>query len=183
MINLKTPITNEQILALKAGDTVSITGTIYTARDAAHKKMMETLDRGEALPIETNNTIIYYVGPTPAKPGEVIGSAGPTSSYRMDPYAVTLMEKGVKITIGKGPRSDEFKKELINHGGVYLSAIGGAAALISKSIKKADLIAYPELGPEAIYKLEVENFTAFVTYDSHGGDLLNDGINQFKVIK
>lgn len=183
MINLKTPITNEQILSLKAGDTVSITGTIYTARDAAHKKMIDALEKGEELPIETNNTIVYYVGPTPAKPGEVIGSAGPTSSYRMDPYAVTLMEKGVKITIGKGPRSDEFKSELIKHGGVYLSAIGGAAALISKSIKKADVVAYPELGAEAIYKLEVENFTAFVTYDSVGNDLLAEGINKYKVNK
>src|SRR5690554_6940332 len=112
MINLKTPITNEQLLELRAGDTVSITGTIYTARDAAHKKMVEALEKGEKLPIETNNTIIYYVGPTPAKPGEVIGSAGPTSSYRMDPYATALMEKGVKVTIGKGPRSEEFKESL-----------------------------------------------------------------------
>jgi len=183
MINLKTPISNEQILALKAGDTVSITGTIYTARDAAHKKMIETLERKENLPIETNNTIIYYVGPSPAKPGHVIGSAGPTSSYRMDPYALALMEKGIKITIGKGPRSDEFKKNLQIYGGVYLSAVGGAAALISQSIKKAEVVAYPELGAEAIYKLEVENFTAFVTYDSHGNDLLTDGISQFKVNK
>ena len=183
MINLKTPISNEQILALKAGDTVSITGTIYTARDAAHKKMIETLERKENLPIETNNTIIYYVGPSPAKPGHVIGSAGPTSSYRMDPYALALMEKGIKITIGKGPRSDEFKKNLQIYGGVYLSAVGGAAALISQSIKKAEVVAYPELGAEAIYKLEVENFTAFVTYDSHGNDLLSEGINQYKVSK
>lgn len=180
MIHLKTPIKDEQILKLKAGDTVSITGTIYTGRDAAHKKMIETLEENKPLPIDTNNAIIYYVGPTPAKPGEVIGSAGPTSSYRMDPYAVTLMEKGVKITIGKGPRSDEFREELKKHGGVYLSAIGGAAALISQSIKKAELVAYPELGPEAIYKLEVENFTAFVTYDSHGNDLLSEGINKFR---
>jgi fumarate hydratase subunit beta len=183
MINLKTPISDEQILALKAGDTVSITGTIFTARDAAHKKMIEALARGEKLPIDTNNSIIYYVGPTPAKPGEVIGSAGPTSSYRMDPYALALMEKGVKITIGKGPRSEEFKENLKKHGGVYLSAVGGAAALISQSIKKAEIIAYPELGAEAIYKLEVENFTAFVTYDSHCNDLLTDGINQFKANK
>lgn len=179
MIQLKTPLTDEQIQRLKAGDTVSITGTIYTGRDAAHKKMIEALEQGKELPIETNNTIIYYVGPTPAKPGEVIGSAGPTSSYRMDPYATKLMEKGVKISIGKGPRSEEFKQDLIKHKGVYLSAIGGAAALISKAIKKAECVAYPELGPEAIYKLEVENFTAFVTYDSHGNDLLSDGIQTF----
>lgn len=179
MIELKTPITDEQILNLKAGDTVSITGTIYTARDAAHKKLIEALERGEKLPIETNNTIIYYVGPTPAKPNEVIGSAGPTSSYRMDPYATKLMQQGIKITIGKGPRSEEFKKDLVKYKGIYLSAIGGAGALISKSIKKAELVAYPELGPEAIYKLEVENFTAFVTYDAHGNDLLTDGIMQY----
>lgn len=179
MIHLKTPITNEQIESLRAGDTVSITGTIYTARDAAHKKLIEALERGEKLPIETNNTIIYYVGPTPAKPNEVIGSAGPTSSYRMDPYATKLMEEGIKITIGKGPRSEEFKHDLVKYKGVYLSAVGGAAALISKAIKKAEVVAYPELGPEAIHKLEVENFTAFVTYDSQGNDLLQEGINQF----
>jgi len=179
IIELKTPITNEQIERLRIGDTVSITGIIYTARDAAHKKLVEAIKKGEQLPFDPNNAIIYYVGPTPAKPNQVIGSAGPTSSYRMDPYSSILMEKGVKITIGKGPRSEQFKKDLIKYKGVYLSAIGGAGALISKAIKKAELIAYPELGPEAIYKLEVENFTCFVTYDSKGNDLLTQGIMQY----
>lgn len=179
MIKLTTPITDEQIKKLKAGDTVSITGTIYTARDAAHKKMVETIASGEKLPIETQNTIIYYVGPSPAKPHQAIGSAGPTSSYRMDPYAEALMKEGVKVSIGKGPRDDEFKELLKKYGGLYLSAIGGAAALISKSIKKAEVVAYPELGAEAIHKLEVEDFTAFVTYDSHGNDLLSEGISKY----
>lgn len=180
MIKLHTPIKDEDILKLKAGDVVAISGTIYTGRDAAHKKMLETLAKNEPLPFDPTNAIIYYVGPSPAKPGEVIGSAGPTSSYRMDAYATRLMQEGIKISIGKGPRDDKFKEDLKTYGGVYLSAVGGAAALISKSIKKADLIAYPELGAEAIYKLEVEDFTAFVTYDTHGNDLLTDGITKFK---
>lgn len=180
MIKLHTPIKDEDILKLKAGDVVAISGTIYTGRDAAHKKMLETLAKNEPLPFDPTNAIIYYVGPAPAKPGEVIGSAGPTSSYRMDAYATRLMQEGIKISIGKGPRDDKFKEDLKTYGGVYLSAVGGAAALISKSIKKADLIAYPELGAEAIYKLEVEDFTAFVTYDAHGNDLLTDGITKFK---
>lgn len=180
MIKLHTPIKDEDILKLKAGDVVAISGTIYTGRDAAHKKMLETLAKNEPLPFDPTNAIIYYVGPSPAKPGEVIGSAGPTSSYRMDAYATRLMQEGIKISIGKGPRDDKFKEDLKTYGGVYLSAVGGAAALISKSIKKADLIAYPELGAEAIYKLEVEDFTAFVTYDAHGNDLLTDGITKFK---
>lgn len=180
MIKLQTPIKEEDILKLRAGDTVSIYGTIYTGRDAAHKRLVELIDNNQPLPIDTNNSIIYYVGPTPAKPNQVIGSAGPTSSYRMDSYAIPLMEKGLKISIGKGPRSDEFKNALKIHGGVYLSAIGGAAALISQSIKKSELVAYEELGAEAIYKLEVEGFTAIVTYDSVGNDLLTDGIEKYR---
>lgn len=180
MMKLKTPITDEDIKKLKIGDIVKITGTIYTARDAAHKRLVELVEKGESLPFDPTNAIIYYVGPAPAKPNQAIGSAGPTSSYRMDPYSIVLMEKGLKVMIGKGPRSQEIKDAIVKHGGAYLSAVGGAAALISQSIKKCDLIAYPDLGAEAIYRLEVEDFTAIVTYDAHGNDLLTEGVQKYK---
>lgn len=179
MIELKTPLSDLDIEKLKAGDDVTITGIIYTARDAAHKKLVELIEEGKLLPFDPNNAIIYYTGPTPASPGRAIGSCGPTSSYRMDPYSPILMKQGVKVMIGKGPRSDEFKESLLENKGVYLSTVGGAAALISESVKKCDLIAYPELGAEAIYKLEVVDFKAIVTYDAQGGDLLKDGVNKY----
>lgn len=175
MIKLKLPLSEQDILRLKCGDEVLLSGVIYTARDAAHKRLIEAINAGEEPPFKLDGSVIYYVGPAPAKPGQAIGSAGPTSSYRMDPYAIFLFEKNAKISIGKGDRSQEFKDKLKQHQGLYLSAIGGAAALISQSIKKCDLVAYPDLGAEAIYRLEVEDFPAIVTYDAHGGDLFESG--------
>lgn len=165
------PITNEQISKFQAGDVLYLSGVVYTARDAAHKRLVELIEKKEQLPIDVNGSAIYYVGPTPAKPGRAIGSCGPTSSYRMDAYSEQLMMKGLKVMIGKGPRSDEYRKQLVENKAIYLSAIGGAAALISESVKKCDLVAYEDLGAEAIYRLEVEDFYTIVTYDIYGNDL------------
>lgn len=177
---LTAPLSNDDIENLEIGDQVFITGTIYTARDAAHKKLVDLLAEGKDLPIELDGQIIYYVGPTPAKPGQVIGSAGPTTSYRMDPYAPTLLAKGLKAMIGKGSRSEEVRDALKQYKGCYLAAVGGAAALIAKTIKDAEVVAYHELGPEAIRKLEVENFPAVVINDSRGGDLYQDGVKKYQ---
>ena len=182
MIELKSPVDEKSVRSLRAGDTVRITGVIYTGRDAAHKRLCELLERGEPLPIDVKNSIIYYVGPTPAKPGRAIGSAGPTSSYRMDPYAEPLLKQGLKVMIGKGSRSEEYKQLLKKYGGVYLSAIGGAAASISETIKKCEVVTYEDLGAEAIHRLEVEDFYAIVTYDSVGNDLFEQGIEKYKKI-
>jgi len=180
---LSLPLKEEDILNLRSGDKVELTGVIYTGRDAAHKRLVELLKNNEPLPIDVNGGAIYYVGPTPKKPGRAIGSCGPTSSYRMDPYSEALMKEGLKVMIGKGPRSDEYKKSLMKYKAVYLSAIGGAAALISETVKKCDLICYEDLGAEAIHRLEVENFFAIVTYDTLGNDLFLDGINKYKKTK
>lgn len=180
MIELKSPFDAKKIKELRAGDAVSISGIIYTGRDAAHKRLCELLAEGKELPIDVSDAAIYYVGPTPAKPGRAIGSAGPTSSYRMDPYAEPLLEKGLRVMIGKGPRSDEYKALLPKYSAVYMSAIGGAAASISESVKKCELVAYEDLGAEAIYRLEVENFFAVVTYDAHGGDLFEEGVEKYR---
>lgn len=174
------PIEDEIVKQLRAGDIVYFTGVIYTARDAAHKRLVELIKDGKELPMDVKNSAIYYVGPTPAKPGRAIGSAGPTSSYRMDPYSEDLMKLGLKVMIGKGPRSKELKDALVRNNSVYLSAIGGAAALISETIKKCDLVAYPDLGAEAIYRLEVEDFMAIVTYDSVGNDLFEEEIKKYQ---
>lgn len=171
MIKLTCPVNPEILTTLRAGDRVLISGTLYTARDAAHKRFCDLLKIGEPLPVNLKNSAIYYVGPTPAKPGMVIGSAGPTSSYRMDPYAVPLLKEGVKVMIGKGPRSNEYKALLKKYGAVYLSAIGGTAALISQTVKKCEVVAYADLGAEAVHRLEVEDFYAIVTYDALGNDL------------
>lgn len=179
-VYLKSPVNPEEVKKLKIGDEVYISGVIYTGRDAAHKRLCELLDKNESLPLDVNNAVIYYVGPTPAKPGRAIGSAGPTSSYRMDPYSEKLLKEGLKVMIGKGPRSKEFKESLPKYGAVYLSAIGGAAAQISESVKKCEVIAYEDLGAEAIHRLEVDNFYAIVTYDSEGKDLFEKGIEQYK---
>ncbi|MBR2341455.1 MAG: Fe-S-containing hydro-lyase [Clostridia bacterium] len=179
-VYLNSPINPEEVKKLRIGDEVYITGVIYTGRDAAHKRLCELLDKRESLPIDVKNGVIYYVGPTPAKPGRAIGSAGPTSSYRMDPYSEQLLKEGLKVMIGKGPRSKEFKQSLPKYGAVYLSAIGGAAAQISESVKKCEVVAYEDLGAEAIHRLEVENFYAIVTYDSKGNDLFEQGIEQYK---
>ena len=169
--HLKTPLTDSDVRSLKAGDIVYLSGIIYTGRDAAHKRMVEAIENGSPLPFELQGSAIYYVGPTPAKPDQPIGSCGPTSSYRMDPYSEALMERGLKMMIGKGPRSKEYKEQLKKYGAVYLSAIGGAGAKIQETVKKSEVIAYPDLGTEAVHKLEVENFYAIVTYDSEGNDL------------
>ncbi len=180
MIELKSPVNACDVMKLRAGDTVKITGVIYTGRDAAHKRLCELIDRKEELPIDVSGASIYYVGPTPAKPGRVIGSAGPTSSYRMDAYTEPLLKKGLKVMIGKGPRSEEYKKQLCEYGAVYLSAIGGTASLISESITECEVVAYEDLGAEAIHKLSVVDFYAIVTYDAVGGDLFCDGVEKYK---
>lgn len=173
------PLTEEMVKDLKAGDTVLISGTIYTARDAAHKRLIELLDKGEELPMEVEEQVIYYVGPTPAKPGMAIGSAGPTTSYRMDPYAPRLLDKGLRGMIGKGIRSDKVIDSIIKNKAVYFGAIGGAAALIGKSIVNSEIIAYEDLGSEAIRKLEVIDFPAVVVIDSKGNNLYEIGQKQY----
>lgn len=168
---LKTPISDETRTSLRVGDEVLISGTIYTARDAAHKNMVETIERNQRLPFEFVGQIIYYVGPTPAKPGQAIGSCGPTSSYRMDKFSPALMDKGLKVMIGKGERSEDFIQEIMKYKGVYLIAIGGIGALLSKTVISSEVIAYPELGAEAIRKLEVKDFPAIVAIDSDGNSI------------
>ena len=169
------PLTSELAKTLKAGDTVYLTGTIYTSRDAGHKRMCEALARGEQLPFDPENATIYYVGPTPAKPGQVIGSAGPTTSGRMDAYAPTLLSVGARGMIGKGARLPEVVEAMKQHHGVYFGAIGGAGALLAKCIKSCELIAYEDLGAEALRKLYVEDFPVFVIIDSEGNDLYKMG--------
>lgn len=165
------PLDAETIQDLKAGDFVAITGTIYTARDAAHKRMSEMLAAGGALPMALENNIVYYLGPSPAREGRPIGSAGPTTSGRMDKYTPALLDLGLKGMIGKGRRSAAVKEAVVRNGCVYFAAIGGAGALLSKAIKKSEVIAYEDLGTEAIRKLEVENFPAIVVMDADGNDL------------
>ena len=162
---INAPIDNEIVNSLKAGDCVYITGTIYTARDAAHKRMYEAIKNGENIPFELKNNIIYYLGPSPAREGQVIGSAGPTTSSRMDKYTPLLLEHGLKGMLGKGKRSDNVIESMHKNNAVYFAAIGGAGALLSKCIKKAEVIAYDDLGTEAIRKLEVENLPAIVVID------------------
>ena len=170
--NITTPLDENTARGLRAGDNVLISGVIYTGRDAAHKKLLAMLDRGEALPMELKDQIIYFVGPCPAPPGRPIGSAGPTTSYRMDPYSPSLIaQTGLRGMIGKGNRSAEVIEAMKKYGVVYFAATGGAGALIAQRIKKCDLIAFPELGPEAVYRLEVEEFPAVVAIDSTGGSL------------
>lgn len=168
---LQTPLTKEKVKDLQAGDYVYITGTIYSARDAAHKRMTEGLTKGETLPMPLENEIIYYLGPTPARPGQVIGSAGPTTASRMDKYAPALLDLGQTGMIGKGRRSEGVIASMKKNTAVYFAAIGGAGALLSKCIKKAEVIAYEDLGAEAIYKLEVEDFPVIVVIDCEGNNL------------
>jgi fumarate hydratase subunit beta len=179
-IKITPPLTDADVERLKAGDKVLITGVLYTARDAAHKRFIELLDKGEDLPFDPAGQIIYYVGPTPAKPGSVIGSAGPTTSGRMDAYTPALLELGLKGMIGKGQRSGEVLEAIQKHKAVYMAAVGGAAALIARSIKKAEIIAYGDLGAEAVRRLEVEDFPAIVVNDSKGGDLFKAGVEKYR---
>ncbi len=174
------PLSDEDIMNLKIGDRVLITGKILTGRDSAHKRLYELIEKGEKLPIDIKGQIIYYVGPAPAKPGQVIGSAGPTTSYRMDPYAPLLMEHGLKGMIGKGVRSKPVRDAMKKFKGVYFAATGGAGALIAKNIRAAKVIAYDDLGPEAIRELEVEDFPVIVANDAFGGDLYEEGMKKFR---
>ena len=178
-MKITTPLTDEVIEKLRAGDKVEITGTIYVGRDAAHKRFMEALDKGEPLPFDPRGQIIYYMGPSPAPPGKPIGSAGPTTSYRMDPYTPRMLEQGLKGMIGKGNRGPEVKEALKKYKAVYFAATGGAAALIANSIKKAEVIAYEELGPEALRRLEVEDFPVIVVNDIYGGDAYEEGKRKY----
>ena len=171
---MQAPLDKEEVKALEAGDYVYITGTIYTARDAAHLRMSEALDRGEELPIDLNNNIIYYMGPTPAREGRVIGSAGPTTASRMDKYAPRLLDLGLTGMIGKGRRKPEVTDAIVRNAAVFFAAVGGAGALLSKCIKKAEVIAYDDLGTEAIRKLEVENFPVIGVIDSKGRNLYDE---------
>lgn len=177
--HIRLPLTREVSRTLKAGDTVYLTGEIYTSRDAGHKRMCETLARGEKLPFDPMDATIYYVGPTPAKPGAVIGSAGPTTSGRMDAYAPTLMDVGARGMIGKGARLPEVVESIKKNEGTYFGAIGGAGALLAKSIKKAELIAYEDLGTEALRKLYVEDMPVVVIIDSEGRNLYEEGRREY----
>lgn len=179
-ISITSPLDDKTIASLKAGDNVLISGIIYVGRDSAHKKIIEALDKGDNLPFDIKSQTIYYMGPSPAKPGQVIGSAGPTTSGRMDAYSPRLIKEGLRVMIGKGSRTKEVKEAIKQYKGLYLAAIGGAGALISKSIKKSEIVAYPELGAEAILKLEVQDFPATVINDMYGGDLYEEGKAKFE---
>ncbi|MCD6119398.1 Fe-S-containing hydro-lyase [bacterium] len=179
-LEITIPLDLETVKSLHSGDAVEITGTIYTARDAAHKRICEMLDRGENPPFELKGNIIYYVGPTPPKPGQPIGSAGPTTSFRMDAYSPRLIKLGLRGMIGKGGRSDEVKAACREHGCIYFGALGGGAALLSKRIKAAEIIAFEDLGAEAVRKLTVERFPVFVINDVYGGDAYLDGAKKYE---
>ena len=178
---LKTPLTEEDTTKLKSGDIVYLSGIIYTARDAAHKRLVDLINEGKELPFNLEGSVIYFVGPTPPKPGEPIGSAGPTTSYRMDSYSPILLKHGSKGMIGKGKRNKEVIEACKKYKGVYFGATGGAGALLSRQIKSAKVIAYPELGPEAIRELVVENFPVTVVNDTYGNDLYQMGREQYEV--
>jgi fumarate hydratase subunit beta len=177
--NVTAPITRDVARSLRSGDAVLLSGIIYTARDAAHARLVELISKGEKLPIDVKDAVIYYVGPTPAKPGAVIGSAGPTTSYRMDAYAPSLIELGMTGMIGKGKRSDEVVESMKKHGAVYLGAIGGAAALIARCVTACELVCYEDLGSEAIRKLTVVNFPVTVVIDSLGANLYESGVSEY----
>ena len=178
-IKVTAPMTREQARSLRSGDSVLLSGVIYTARDAAHKRLCELVAAGKELPLDVKDSVIYFVGPTPARPGQVIGSAGPPTSYRMDAYSPTMIEQGQTGLIGKGKRSEEVIEAMKKHGAVYFGAIGGCGALLSKCIKKAEVIAYDDLGAEAIRRLEVEDFPVIVIIDSQGNNLYETGRNAY----
>jgi fumarate hydratase subunit beta len=178
-IRLKTPLSDADVEKLKAGDKVLLNGVIYTGRDAAHKRLYDLLMAGKPLPIDVKGQVIYYVGPAPAKPGQVIGSAGPTTSGRMDAFSPKLIEIGLKGMIGKGMRKKEVVEAMKKYKAVYFAATGGAGALLAKAIKKAEVVAYDDLGPEAINRLEVENFPVIVVNDTKGNDLYEEGMRKY----
>ena len=177
---INVPISKEDAKSLKAGDYVNLTGTIYSARDAAHKRMSEALAKGEQLPLDIKDNVIYYMGPSPAREGRPIGSAGPTTAGRMDPYTPTLLDLGMGGMIGKGKRTQDVVDAIVRNGAVYFAAVGGAGALLSQRIKSSEVIAYDDLGPEAIRKLEIENLPVVVVIDSEGNDLYKTAIEQYK---
>ena len=174
------PLRKEELKQLRAGDSVFLTGTIYTGRDAAHKRLCQLIDDGQPLPFELTNQVIYYAGPCPAKPGEAIGSCGPTTSYRMDSFAPVLIEMGLIGMIGKGPRSEEVVEAIIKNGGIYFAATGGAGALIASCVKSAEVVAFEELGTEAIRRLEVENMPLIVAIDACGANLYQQGPETYR---
>ncbi len=177
---LTPPLSDADVEGLRAGDRVHLRGTIYTARDAAHKRLVEALDAGKELPLDLRGQVIYYVGPTPPRPGRVIGSAGPTTSIRMDRYAPRLIQEGLKATIGKGYRTDPVKEAMTRHKAVYLIAVGGAGAILAKRITGAKVLAYDDLGTEALRELQVEDFPTIVANDVHGGDLFKEGPKRYR---
>jgi fumarate hydratase subunit beta len=179
-VRISAPLTDNDIAQLRAGEHVRFYGTIYTSRDAAHRRLVAAAEQGEPLPFDIAGQIIYYVGPTPPRPGRIIGSAGPTTSVRMDPFTPKLLELGLKMTIGKGGRGPRVQRALREHKAAYCLAIGGAGALLSKTIRKVEVIAYEDLGTESIKQLEVEGFPAIVCCDMHGGDLLLQGKEQWR---
>ncbi len=181
MVELTTPLASEGLEKLKTGDKVFLSGVIYTARDAAHRRIIQAIEEKKPLPFPLGGSVIFYVGPTPAPPGKPIGSAGPTTSGRMDPYTPILLQKGVKGFIGKGKRSMEVREALKRFGGIYFVATGGAGALLSHCIKTSEVIAYEDLGPEAVHRLEVERFPVLVANDIHGNDIFEKGIEKYRI--
>ncbi|MBE5769918.1 MAG: Fe-S-containing hydro-lyase [Clostridia bacterium] len=179
-IHLQLPLTDEAVQSLRAGDLVTLSGEIYTGRDAAHKRLITLLDEGKPLPIEIAGQTIYYVGPAPASPGHATGSAGPTTSYRMDSYTPRLLQLGLKGMIGKGMRSEAVRAAMQKYGAVYFGAVGGAAALIARSIIRSEVVAYEDLGPEAIHRFTIRNFPVIVLMDAHGGNLYEEGPRLYK---
>lgn len=177
---IKAPFTDETVRSLRAGDQVLISGRILVARDAAHKRLVELLKEGKPLPVDLKDQVVYYAGPSPAKPGQVTGSVGPTTSGRMDAYTPTVLAQGLKGMIGKGYRTQEVKDAMVKYGAVYMAAVGGAAALIAKSVKEARILAYEDLGAEAVREFVVQDFPAIVVNDCYGGDLYQEGIKQYQ---
>ena len=182
-IKIQAPFAKEELEKLKAGDYIYITGTIYTARDAAHKRLYESMLKGEELPISLDGNVIYYLGPSPARPGNVIGSAGPTTSSRMDKYTSLMLDAGLKGMIGKGKRSQAVIDSIVKNGAVYMAAVGGAGALLSKCIKESEVVAYDDLGTEAIRKLRVEDLPVIVVIDKDGNNLYETAVESFKNTK
>lgn len=178
---LHLPLSEADAQMLRAGDTVSLSGEIYTGRDAAHKRLIALLEANQPLPVDLQGQVIYYVGPAPASPGHAVGAAGPTSSYRMDPYTPALLQLGLRGMIGKGRRSDAVRAAMQEYGAVYFGAVGGAAALIARSILKSEVIAYPDLGTEAIHRFTIQNFPVIVLMDAQGGNLYESGPAQYRI--
>jgi fumarate hydratase subunit beta len=178
--HLTLPLTEDVIPTLRTNDYCYLSGTVYTGRDAAHKRMVEALAKGETLPIDLSGQVIYYVGPTPARPGEIVGSAGPTTAARMDPFTIPLLDAGLKGAIGKGGRAPEIARAFAEHSAVYFIAVGGAGALLSRQIKRVEVVAYEDLGTEAMRVMELDEFPVIVCNDVHGGDLLADGKAQWR---